>query len=221
LDFLKNLPLNLPEIVSRLIAIIISLAFHEWAHAYAAYKLGDPTARNLGRMTINPLAHIDIIGFLALLIVRFGWAKPVPINPRNFKKPRRDEIIVSVAGVCTNLLLAFIALGIGIAFGVLLVYDGYLFSDGKFMGMLVSNFVFINLALFVFNLIPVPPLDGYHVLQNLLIRHINYRFFAFIERYSFIILIVLLMSGFTTTLLSWVVTGLLNGMAQFFTIIGL
>jgi Zn-dependent protease len=221
LDFLKNLPLNLPEIVSRLIAIIISLAFHEWAHAYAAYKLGDPTARNLGRMTINPLAHIDIIGFLALLIVRFGWAKPVPINPRNFKKPRRDEIIVSVAGVCTNLLLAFIALGIGIAFGVLLVYDGYLFSDGKFMGMLASNFVFINLALFVFNLIPVPPLDGYHVLQNLLIRHINYRFFAFIERYSFIILIVLLMSGFTTTLLSWVVTGLLNGMAQFFTIIGL
>jgi Zn-dependent protease len=221
LNFLNfSLP-SLPEIVSRLIAIIISLAFHEWAHAYAAYKLGDPTARNLGRMTINPLAHIDIIGFLALLLVRFGWAKPVPINPRNFKKPRRDEIIVSVAGVCTNLLLAFIALGIGIAFGVLLVYDGYLFSDGKFMGMLASNFVFINLALFVFNLIPVPPLDGYHVLQNLLIRHINYRFFAFIERYSFVILIVLLMSGFTTTLLSWVVTGLLNGMAQFFTIIGL
>ena len=97
------------ELLYRMPAILVALAFHEWAHAYAAYRLGDPTAYNLGRMTLNPLAHIDPWGFVMLALFRFGWAKPVPINPRNFKNYRRDEIIVGLAGVVTNLLLAFVA----------------------------------------------------------------------------------------------------------------
>ena len=89
-------------------AILIGLTVHEWAHAYAAYRLGDPTARNLGRMTLNPLAHVDLFGFLMLLLVGFGWAKPVPVNPRNFKNYRRDDIIVSLAGIFTNVVIAFL-----------------------------------------------------------------------------------------------------------------
>ena len=90
-------------------AIIIGLTVHEWAHAFAADKLGDPTAKNLGRMTLNPFAHIDLFGFLCLLVVGFGWAKPVPVNPRNFKNYRRDDIIVSLAGIAMNLVVAFFA----------------------------------------------------------------------------------------------------------------
>jgi Zn-dependent protease len=89
-------------------AILIGMTVHEWAHAYAAYKLGDPTAKNLGRMTLNPIAHFDIFGFLCLLLVGFGWAKPVPINSRNFKHFRRDDIIVSLAGITMNLIVAFL-----------------------------------------------------------------------------------------------------------------
>ena len=89
-------------------AILIGLTVHEWAHAYAAYRLGDPTAKNLGRMTLNPLAHIDPIGFAMLLLVGFGWAKPVPVSPRNFKHYRRDDIIVSLAGITMNILIAFV-----------------------------------------------------------------------------------------------------------------
>ncbi len=85
--------------------ILVGLSFHEWGHAYAAYKRGDPTARNLGRMTVNPLAHIDPLGFLSLLILGFGWAKPVPVSTRNFKSPRKDELIVSLAGITVNLIL--------------------------------------------------------------------------------------------------------------------
>ena len=96
----------------RVPAVIIAISFHECAHAYAAYRCGDPTARNLGRMTLNPVAHFDPVGLVMLLIARFGWAKPVPINTRNFKNPRRDEIIVALAGVATNLLIAFLTYGI-------------------------------------------------------------------------------------------------------------
>ena len=98
------------ELLYRMPAILVALAFHEWAHAYAAYKLGDPTAYNLGRMTLNPLAHIDLIGLIMMMLVRFGWAKPVPVSTRNFKHPRRDEIIVSLAGVAMNLVLAFVTM---------------------------------------------------------------------------------------------------------------
>ena len=148
----------LTQLLYRIPAILVALSFHEWAHAYAAYKLGDPTARNMGRMTINPFAHIDPLGFLTLLLFRFGWAKPVPISTRYFKNARRDELIVSLAGVAANLILAFLSMG------VLYIF---IFTTGvNQAGMeLFSNFFFLNISLCIFNLLPIPPLDGYHVAQ--------------------------------------------------------
>lgn len=153
----------LTQLLYRIPAILVALSFHEWAHAYAAYKLGDPTARNMGRMTINPFAHIDPLGFLTLLLFRFGWAKPVPISTRYFKNARRDELIVSLAGVAANLILAFLSMG------VLYIF---IFTTGvNQAGMeLFSNFFFLNISLCIFNLLPIPPLDGYHVAQCLFLR---------------------------------------------------
>ncbi len=176
------------QVLYSLPAILIALSFHEWAHAYAAYRLGDPTARNLGRMTLNPFSHIDPIGFVMLLFVRFGWARPVPINPRNFKKPRRDDTIVSLAGVTVNFLLAFAS--------VIILYI-YIALGGRndVLMTILDYFCIINLGLMVFNLIPIPPLDGSHVLENLLIRTVGPRPFVFLSKYSVILLVVLLFAG--------------------------
>ena len=194
------------ELLYRMPAIRVALAFHEWAHARAAYSLGDPTAFNFGRMTLNPLAHIDPWGFVMLALFRFGWAKPVPINPRNFKNPRRDEIIVGLAGVFTNLLLAFAAMGVfyGIAATVGL--------RNAALNTVIYYFYFINLSLCVFNLLPIPPLDGYQVFSCLLARRVGLKPFLFLEKYGFMILIVLLMTGVLGNIMSVVVNWLMNGM---------
>ena len=180
-------------------AIIIGLTVHEWAHAFAADKLGDPTAKNLGRMTLNPFAHIDLFGFLCLLVVGFGWAKPVPVNPRNFKNYRRDDIIVSLAGIAMNLVVAFFAT-ILFYFGV---YRWNLGSNEAFYTIFLS-IVMINLSLAVFNLLPIYPLDGSHVFESLFMRYIP-RFFMFLRQYGQYILIALLVSGLVSTVLGTVV----------------
>ena len=155
------------EILYRVPGILVAISFHECAHAYAAYKCGDPTARNLGRMTLNPFAHFDPIGLVMLLLVRFGWAKPVPINTRNFKNPRKDELIVSLAGVAANLIIAFITLGVMYALQICTTIESTILDN------ILSSMFFINLAFFVFNLLPIPPLDGYHVLQCILRKTIT------------------------------------------------
>ncbi|HWQ59315.1 MAG TPA: site-2 protease family protein [Clostridia bacterium] len=175
------------EALYRIPGILIGLSFHEWAHAYAAYKRGDPTARNLGRMTVNPIAHLDPIGIVMLLIVGFGWARPVPVNPRNFKNPRKDDIIVSLAGVTTNIIIAFVFMG--------LLYALSLFTQNEVAYYLILYVVYINVGLFIFNLIPVPPLDGYHVFQALFVRYLGYRFFQFLERYGSYILIAIVLGA--------------------------
>lgn len=209
----------LTELVIRIPIVLVALAFHEWAHAYAAYRLGDPTARNLGRMTINPFAHVDPLGFLTLVLFRFGWAKPVPVSTRYFKNPRKDEIIVSLAGVTTNLLLAFISMGIFFIF---------VFTTGvNEMGYNVfATFFFLNVSLCVFNLLPIPPLDGYHVAQCLFLRgQTSYRFFSFMSQYGNIILLVLLFSGFLGNIMVPLVDGIVFAMqsvyAGIFRVLGL
>ena len=189
-------------------AIIIGLTVHEWAHAFAADKLGDPTAKNLGRMTLNPFAHIDLFGFLCLLVVGFGWAKPVPVNPRNFKNYRRDDIIVSLAGIAMNLVVAFFAT-ILFYFGV---YRWNLGSNEAFYTIFLS-IATINLSLAVFNLLPIYPLDGSHVFESLFMRYIP-KFFMFLRQYGQYILIALLVSGLVSTVLGTVVSWLFEGFSS-------
>ncbi len=197
-------------LVYRLIAVVVALSFHEWGHAYAANKLGDPTARMMGRMTINPFKHLDPIGFICMVLVGFGWAKPVPINPNNFKKPRRDEIIVSLAGVGTNFLMAAAVMCVYMAVGTFTSF----YSPG--IAAFISDFYFINLGLLVFNLIPVPPLDGYQFAKNLLIRKVSPNFFWNVERYGSLILMVLLLSGAVSSIMTYLVNGIWGGMSWFF-----
>ena len=190
-------------------AILIGLTVHEWAHAYAAYRLGDPTAKNLGRMTLNPLAHIDPIGFVMLLLVGFGWAKPVPVTPRNFKNYRRDDIIVSLAGIATNLIVAFLFSFVYVA-GIL---KWGLATNEAFMSI-IGSIISINLTLAVFNLIPIYPLDGSHVAESLLMHKIP-RVFMFLRQYGQWILLALLFTGIVSTVLGFLISGISSG---FFTL---
>ena len=205
------------EILYRVPGILVAISFHECAHAYAAYKCGDPTARNLGRMTLNPFAHFDPIGLVTLLLVRFGWAKPVPINTRNFKNPRKDELIVSLAGVAANLIIAFITLGVMYALQICTTIESTILDN------ILSSMFFINLAFFVFNLLPIPPLDGYHVLQCILGRFTRtasgFRFFYFFERYGFVILIAVLFLNANTGFISSIVMSLWSGMTAVYSAI--
>ncbi len=156
-------------IISKLInlpGILIALSFHEYAHAKMADALGDPTPRSQGRVTLNPIAHIDPLGFIALLLVGFGWGKPVQINGSYFKKFKRDEILVSAAGVTMNLVLAVLFAGII----KLMEVSGLDFmgtTAGSIAVDMLWGIVWINVILMVFNLIPVPPLDGFNILAEL------------------------------------------------------
>ena len=199
---------NPMAILYTLPGIIIGLTVHEWAHAFVAYKLGDPTAKEMGRLTLNPLAHIDPYGFLSLLLLGFGWAKPVPVNPRNFKNYKRDDILVSVAGVVMNLIVAFI---MTIVF-YLGVYKWNMISNTAFQSIVMS-IITINLSLAVFNLIPIYPLDGSHILDGLLM-HKAPKVCIFLHKYGQIILIALLIFGVVSSVLSAVVNWIWRGFSN-------
>ncbi len=171
----------------------IAIVIHEYAHGWVAYKLGDPTAKYAGRLTLNPLAHIDIMGtiFLPLMLVFmgspiiFGWAKPVPINFSLLRHPKQDMLWVSTAGIAANILLAF-ALSFLLRMG--------LFPVNSYGWLILNYGILINLVLAVFNAIPIPPLDGSRILMGLLPRELAYSY-ARLERFGFLILIGLLWLG--------------------------
>lgn len=169
------------------ICLIIAITFHEFCHALAADHMGDPTPRSNGRLTLNPLAHADPIGTIALPLINIftgiatiGWAKPVPIDPFNFRHPQRDEIIVSLAGPSSNLLLAAISSLIihFIPLSQILIIFFYMLA-------------LVNISLFTFNLIPIPPLDGSHILLNLLSEKSRIQWQETFDRYGIILIIVL------------------------------
>lgn len=167
--------------------IIIAMVIHEWAHARVAYALGDYTPKLDGRLTLNPAAHIDLVGLLMLFVVHFGWAKPVRINPNNFSNPRRDDIFVSLAGPMSNLITAFLTLIVW----VMLLKFGVPMSEGA--AAVLQMIMIININFAIFNMLPIPPLDGSQILRNLLPYELAYKF-AQLERYSFLILIIFLMT---------------------------
>ena len=152
------------------IAILLALSFHEWAHGYAAFRLGDPTAKYEGRLTLNPIAHLDPIGTLLFLTVGFGWGKPVPINPRYFRHYHRDTAIVSLAGPASNLVLAIISFGLIAVFipnGLSAQEVQFPASAGPFLPFLhelLMTSLIVNLVLMAFNLLPIAPLDGSKIL---------------------------------------------------------
>ena len=149
-----------PEVLVLLIPVLLfALVFHEFAHGWVANKLGDPTAKYAGRLTLNPMAHLDMFGSLMILFVGFGWAKPVPVDSRYLANPRKDMMKIAFAGPAANLLLAFIT-------GILIRVTGYL---GPFTTMMIM-FTQINIMLAVFNMIPIPPLDGSQIFSGMMIR---------------------------------------------------
>lgn len=207
MGWLMNVLLMLP-------AIIIGLAFHEYAHAVVAYKLGDPTPKMQGRVTINPLAHVDPVGLAALIFAGFGWGVPVEINPTNFKNRRRDELLVSLAGVAMNLVIAVL---FAVVAKVLLTVLGAAFLSGNLgshLWMMIMYIIQINLVLMIFNLIPCPPLDGFSIISEIFnIKHTG--FYWTLYRYGNWILIALIIFGITSMILSPCVSFLFSLLQNF------
>lgn len=190
------------QILMMLVIVVFSLSAHEAAHAYAAYKLGDPTAYNLGRITMNPLRHLHPVGFLSMLLVGIGWANPVPINPRNFKNPRRDMMLSSLAGPVSNLLIAIIAT-------FLEAVSSFVYSLCATRGSVTESnyyffyaavlffycFAYLNFSLAFFNLIPCPPFDGSRIFFYFLPKRWYFKVMRY-ERYLglAVMILVLLLS---------------------------
>ncbi|MFY9286545.1 MAG: site-2 protease family protein [Tissierellaceae bacterium] len=187
------------EFVYSLPGLLVAIVFHELAHGLTAYALGDDTAKREGRLTLNPLKHIDPIGFLAMLIFKFGWAKPVPINPLNFKKRKRDTLLVSLAGPISNFFLAIL---------VVIILKSNIVRNYLLTQMLVIT-LWYNIMLGIFNLLPFPPLDGSKIVASLLPDRIEYFFYRY-ERYFYIILILMIYTNMIDRILSPMIYLVLN-----------
>ena len=203
---------------------MISLSVHETAHGYVAYRLGDPTAKNLGRLTLNPLKHLDPIGFLCMVLGGFGWARPVPVNARYFRNPRRDMAITGIAGPVSNLLLAaFFAL----IYEILLACLKDFAPTSEFIAYVVIISLqffllaaYLNVALAIFNLIPVPPFDGSRFLYAILPPKMYFSVMKY-ERYIMIVLLVLLLTGILDKPLSLTTNFVLSGIFRMWELIPL
>ena len=175
--------INLQDIIIRTIAVLVAIIPHEMAHGYAAYLCGDETAKNDGRLSLNPLHHLDPIGTICLIFFKFGWAKPVMINPNNFRDRKKGTFFVSIAGVLTNFILAIISV---------IIMKHIRLNDIVFE--LFMNIFWFNIVLGVFNLIPIPPLDGSKLLFSFLPLKYEYYLIKY-EKYGYIILLLLIMSN--------------------------
>ena len=227
LQWLMNDPVDfLIYLVYFAVSILLTLILHEIAHGYVAWKCGDPTARMLGRLSMDPRKHLDPLGTLFLIFFGFGWAKPVPVNPRNFQNYRRDDFLVSVAGITVNITLFLLSLSLAVGINsflwkpeIIRYYgaEALLSSEGIGYAVLVSGagsesvdamlhpwlqyvqrfllmFGTMNLSVGLFNLLPIPPLDGYHIFNDILLKgrlNLNYNTFQIMR----VVLLVLCLSG--------------------------
>lgn len=247
----------LTSFLTSLPAFVVALTFHEAAHAYAAWRCGDPTARMMGRLTLNPLRHLDPMGFLFMFVAGVGWAKPVPVNPNNFKNPRKNDFMVSIAGITMNLMLCVLSslamyamvthalscvpagayvpggyfqtvtaegaylMDAQLAYELAPAMQTYLIAPflGEIPGYIFQFFVnlaVVDLSLALFNLLPVPPLDGYHVFNDLLFK--GSRLFASprVQQIGMLAIVVLMFTGVFGKALSFLVNGAFDGMGQLF-----
>jgi len=171
------------EFFAVFFAILLAVSLHEYSHAFSAYLLGDPTAERMGRLTINPLKHLDFLGLLFLLFFGFGWGKPVPFNPYNLRDRKKDPAIIALSGPLANFILAFI-------FGFLL----RILPNYGFLTNFLGYFVWLNILLGFFNLIPIPPLDGSHLLFSLFPKLESWKFFIFKYQIVFLIFAIIIMN---------------------------
>lgn len=209
MSFLISLLLTLP-------IVLLSLSLHETAHGYVAWRLGDPTAKSVGRLTLNPAKHLDPIGFTCMLLTGFGWATPVPVNSRYFKKPRRDIALVGAAGPISNLLLAtvFLLLLRFLGFGYLATLSPkteFQFNLVYFTLLFLYYGVYMNVTLAVFNLLPVPPLDGSRILYLLLPPKLYYKAMQH-ERVIVLVVFALLLLGPLSALIDLLTTLIMRGL---------
>ena len=179
------LNLTLAQMLIILPTILIALTVHELSHGMVALLLGDDTAKKAGRITLNPLKHVDLFGFIMIVVVGFGWARPVQFSPVNFKKPIRDEILVAFAGPVSNLLLGFLGT---IVFRIVLPRIDLILGSPPLIIEILSTFISINIGLAVFNAIPIPPLDGSHLYLGSLART-DSKVAQLFLKYGFLILV--------------------------------
>lgn len=184
--------------VLTLPGIILGLSLHEFAHAWVSDRLGDPTPKRQGRVTVNPLAHIDWIGFICLLVVGFGWGKPVQIDPRYYKNRRRDEFLVSIAGVTMNLIIACI---LAVPARIMMTHITYASGIVYDVFLIIYYAVTINVVLMIFNLIPCPPLDGWNIITQIF-KLDRYSWWYKVYQYGTWILLGLIVLNVTDLILS-------------------
>jgi len=218
--FLISLLLILP-------ALFIAVSFHEAAHAWMANKMGDPTAKNLGRLTLDPLKHFSLLGFLSFAMIGFGWGKPVPTNPRNYYNYKKGNVLVALSGVTVNLIITVVTTGIIALMYYLNALSAVTVDTMRAMSNIPSivlwilyEIAFLNLVLCFFNLIPIPPLDGHHLVKGYIARK-NPRFYMLYNQYGYLFLLVLLFfitpfrQGFT-----WLIMAVFKGIVWVFGLSG-
>lgn len=175
------------------IALIIGFTLHEFSHAFVAYKFGDPTAKNQGRLTLNPISHLDPIGTILIFLAGFGWARPVPVNRFYFKNPRLAGVLVSVAGPLSNAGIAFIAFLIWNMLISFDVFSAFSYQSVSMVEQFFNIFISLNIMLFIFNLLPFPPLDGYRIIEDLSPRHIRAKLTQY-ENYGVLIFLIIVLT---------------------------
>ena len=199
---------SLTEILARVIVLFTAITIHEFAHGFVAYKLGDPTAKYAGRLTLNPISHLDPVGAVCMALFGFGWAKPVPVNPMYFRDRRRDNALVALAGPLSNILLAFVSTIIT-AFYFVFVYTNYQNMITYFIYIVLIQLAMLNISFAIFNLIPFPPLDGSKILAVFLSQR-NYAKFLMYEHLCFPILILLSFTGVLNKILGFFINPVMN-----------